>query len=99
MLSAVEPLEATLNASLFGVHNSESLGAFTSISFLELARAAHRAGHLTRSSQPPGLHNEVVAIIANLDTLLYQTTVIGMMRAGIVVSNLWYRTPYHLSNA
>ncbi|KZP13552.1 acetyl-CoA synthetase-like protein [Athelia psychrophila] len=62
---------------------SEAPGALVEISFLEFGRAAHRAGHLLRPKRS-GPENEVVASIANVDILLYQTLVAGMMRAGLV---------------
>ncbi|KZP13557.1 acetyl-CoA synthetase-like protein [Athelia psychrophila] len=62
---------------------SEAPGALVEISFLEFGRAAHRAGHLLRPKRS-GPENEVVAFIANVDVLLYQTLVAGMMRAGLV---------------
>ncbi|KZP17473.1 putative aminoadipate reductase [Athelia psychrophila] len=62
---------------------SEAPGSLVEISFLEFGRAAHRAGHLLRPRRS-GPENEVVAFIANVDVLLYQTLVAGMMRAGLV---------------
>lgn len=66
---------------------SETPGSTTEISFLEFGRAAHRAAHLIRPGRS-GPEREVVAIIANVDVLLYQTLVAGMLRAGVVVSFL-----------
>ncbi|KZP21519.1 acetyl-CoA synthetase-like protein [Athelia psychrophila] len=62
---------------------SEAPGSLVEISFLEFGRAVHRAGHLLRPKRS-GPENEVVAVIANVDVLLYQTLVAGMMRAGLV---------------
>ncbi|KZP28667.1 putative aminoadipate reductase [Athelia psychrophila] len=62
---------------------SEAPGSLVEISFLEFGRAAHRAAHLLRPKRS-GPENEVVAFIANVDVLLYQTLVAGMMRAGLV---------------
>lgn len=64
---------------------SEGLGSLVHISFLEFGRAAHRASHLLRPARS-GPEHEIVAIIANVDVLLYHTLVTGMMRAGLVVS-------------
>ncbi|KAF7985842.1 hypothetical protein HWV62_526 [Athelia sp. TMB] len=58
---------------------SETPGSMVEISFLEFGRAAHRAAHLLK-----GYHGEVVALIANVDNLLYHTLIAGMMRAGLV---------------
>ncbi|KZP21523.1 acetyl-CoA synthetase-like protein, partial [Athelia psychrophila] len=62
---------------------SEAPGSLVEISFLEFGRAAHRASHLLRPKRS-GPENEVVALIANVDVLLYQTLAAGMMRAGLV---------------
>ncbi|KZP16286.1 putative aminoadipate reductase [Athelia psychrophila] len=62
---------------------SEGPGSLVEISFLEFGRAAHRAAHLLRPAKS-GPENEVVAFIANVDVLLYQTLVAGMLRAGLV---------------
>lgn len=64
---------------------SEAPGSLVEISLLEFGRATHRASHLLRPKRS-GLENEVVAVIANVDVLLYQTLVAGIMRAGFVVS-------------
>lgn len=79
------------NADLPAFVYSEAPGSLTEISFLEYGRATHRAGRIIRSDRS-GPGNEVVALIANLDTLLYQTLVLGMMRVGVVVGgsySLW----------
>ena len=69
----------TLPAFVF----SETPGSVVEVSFLEFGRAAHRAAHLLQ-----GYGGEVVALIANVDNLLYQTLVAGMMRASLVVRPL-----------
>lgn len=66
---------------------SETVGSVTEISFLEFARASHRVGHLIRPGRT-GPEGEVVALIANTDSLLYEALFSGMMRAGIVVSRI-----------
>lgn len=73
------------NASLPAFIYSNAPGSLTEISFLEFGRAVHRTGHIVRAGHQRADH-EVVAIIANLDTLLYQTLIAGLMRAGLVVS-------------
>ncbi|KAF7973245.1 hypothetical protein HWV62_15753 [Athelia sp. TMB] len=65
----------TLPAFVF----SETPGSVVEVSFLEFGRAVHRAAHLLQGNK-----GEVVALIANVDNLLYQTLVAGMMRAGLV---------------
>lgn len=90
------PLDSSIHLSHlidFHIENNPDLPAIvyadtpshiTEISFLELGRAAHRAGHFIRPDRF-GPESEVVALIANLDIILYQTLVLGMMRAGVVV--------------
>ena len=59
--------------------------AVTEITFLEFGRAAHRIAHALRP-QRTGDDGEVVIVIANTDTILYQVVVAGMSIAGLVVS-------------
>lgn len=66
---------------------SEGPGSLTEISFLEFGQAAHCASHLLRPGRA-GSDGAVVAIIANIDTLLYQAIVAGLMRAGLVVRTM-----------
>ena len=72
------------NAELTAFVFSDSPGSVTKISYLEYGRAAHRVGHAVRPGRT-GLEGQVVAVIANLDTLLYAALVAGLIRAGIVV--------------
>ncbi|KZP33055.1 hypothetical protein FIBSPDRAFT_721447 [Athelia psychrophila] len=64
---------------------SEAPGSLTEISYFEFGRATHRAAHALRPGRA-GQDGEIVAIIANVDTLLYTAIIVGTMRAGIVVS-------------
>ncbi len=57
------------------------------ISYLEFGRACDRVAHYLRSGRR-GPEREPVAIMALSDTLLYQTLVVGIMRAGLIVSIL-----------
>ena len=59
---------------------SEIPGSVVEVSFLEFGRAAHRVAHILQ-----GKEGEVVALIANVDNLLYQTLFAGIMCAGLVV--------------
>ena len=59
--------------------------AVTEITFLEFGRAAHRIAHALRP-QRTGDDGQVVILIANTDTILYQVVVAGMSIAGLVVS-------------
>jgi acyl-CoA synthetase (AMP-forming)/AMP-acid ligase II len=56
----------------------------TSISFLEFTRAGHRIAHTLRPKRE-GADGQVVAVIMLVDTILYQATVTGLMRSGLVV--------------
>ncbi|KZP17736.1 acetyl-CoA synthetase-like protein [Athelia psychrophila] len=71
------------NASLPAFVYSEAVGSLTEISFLEFGRAAHRAAHLLFPGNE-GPQSEVVAIIANVDTLLYGAIFAGLMQAGLI---------------
>ncbi|TFK48709.1 putative aminoadipate reductase [Heliocybe sulcata] len=64
-------------------------GEPTRITYLEWCRAIHRVAHLLRP-QPDFKKREVVGIIVNCDTLMHVTTIIGLMRAGLI--------PYPMSN-
>lgn len=65
------------------------------VSHLEFARAAHRAAysvdHLSRGTP--------VALVALIDTVLYHALVMGLMKAGYVVSKLIYLTVASLTYA
>jgi hypothetical protein len=53
------------------------------IKMLEYVRAAHRVGGLVRGDSQPG---DVIAIIANIDAIVYSALITGIMKAGLVVS-------------
>jgi len=57
----------------------------TEISYLEFGRACDRVAHYLRSGRR-GPEREPVAVMALSDTLLYQTLVVGIMRAGLIVT-------------
>lgn len=59
-----------------------------SISYREVAEATHRVAHALRPGRA-GPEQEVVAMLLNCDTILYNATMIGMFRAGMVVSILY----------
>ncbi|KZP33662.1 acetyl-CoA synthetase-like protein [Athelia psychrophila] len=71
------------NADLTAFVYSDAPGSLTKISYLEYGRAAHRVGHVIRPGRA-GPESKVVALVANLDTLLYAALVVGMIRAGVV---------------
>jgi acyl-CoA synthetase (AMP-forming)/AMP-acid ligase II len=67
------------------VYSEDADKELTSISFLEFARAGHRVAHTLRPKRE-GIDGRVVAVIMLVDTILYQATVTGLMRSGLVVS-------------
>ncbi len=71
-----------LPAYVFSAENSEQT---TSIPFRELVRACHRAAFAVRPIGT-GHDRETVAVIALTDTCVYHTTVLGILRAGLVVN-------------
>ncbi|KAJ7615673.1 putative aminoadipate reductase [Mycena polygramma] len=62
---------------------SDEFGHVTDITHLEFARAAHRVAHLLRP-QRCGPDGQVVGIVALTDVLIYQTIVVGCIKAGLV---------------
>lgn len=71
------------NHPIFVFPNDASPGTLTKISMLEYVRACHRAGIAVSSSTQPG---DVIGVIANVDSLVYSALLVGMMKAGLVVS-------------
>jgi acyl-CoA synthetase (AMP-forming)/AMP-acid ligase II len=60
------------------------------ISMLELGRASHRIAHAVRPAESPNFATskaEVVAIIATLDSIHYHAITMGLLKAGLIVSN------------
>ncbi|KAF9078805.1 hypothetical protein BDP27DRAFT_1310201 [Rhodocollybia butyracea] len=51
------------------------------IKMLEYVRAAHRVGGLVRGDSQPG---DVIAIVANIDAIVYSALITGLMKAGLV---------------
>ncbi|KAH8107711.1 acetyl-CoA synthetase-like protein [Cristinia sonorae] len=58
-------------------------GAAQTLSFSEFSEATHRVAHAVRPGRK-GRDREVVALVINCDTLLYQALIIGVSRAGWV---------------
>ena len=80
------------------VYNEDGTDNVTEITHLEFGRACHRVAHALRpdfdlTTRP------TVGLIALTDVLLYQATVIGMMRANIVVRIFLYRNLYSVTEA
>ncbi|KAG2050383.1 putative aminoadipate reductase [Suillus hirtellus] len=67
----------------FFVYDKPDSNDLVSISHSEFYRACHRAAQAIRPASA-GADKEVVALIANSDTLLYQTVFMGMIFAGLV---------------
>ncbi|KAJ3773057.1 putative aminoadipate reductase [Lentinula raphanica] len=63
------------------VYPSADSSGIVEIKMLEFIRAAHRVGAIVRKNSQPG---EVIAIVANVDSLLYIALVIGIVKAGLV---------------
>ena len=59
-------------------------GEPTAVTFAEFAEATHRMAHAVRPNRK-GKDGEVIAILVNCDTLLYQTLMVGVSRTGWVV--------------
>lgn len=57
----------------------------TEISYLEFVRACHRLAHIIRPHRT-GPERAVVAVVALVDTLVYETIIAGVIRAGLIVS-------------
>ncbi|KAI5884853.1 acetyl-CoA synthetase-like protein [Schizophyllum commune H4-8] len=62
---------------------TEPDGTVRKITYLEFARAAHRAAHALRPSRE-GEDGAVVAVIALSDTVLYQAVTVGLIKASLV---------------
>ncbi|KAF9072483.1 putative aminoadipate reductase [Rhodocollybia butyracea] len=67
----------------FPVYTYAEPGSSTTkeIKMLEYVRAAHRVGELIRGNSQPG---DVIAIIANVDAIVYSALITGIMKAGLV---------------
>ncbi|KAJ3824337.1 acetyl-CoA synthetase-like protein [Lentinula raphanica] len=63
------------------VYPSADSSGIVEVRMLEFVRATHRVGNIVRKNSQPG---EVVAIVANIDALLYAALVVGIMKAGLV---------------
>ncbi|KAJ3877582.1 putative aminoadipate reductase [Lentinula edodes] len=63
------------------IYPEHGTGDLAEISMLEFIRAVYRAGNAVCRDSKPG---EVVAIIANLDNLVYMALIAGLMNVGLV---------------
>lgn len=65
--------------------SSPSNTEVTSVSFSDFASATHRIAHALRPNRT-GAENAVVGVLVQCDVILYITLLVGMIRAGLVVS-------------
>ncbi|KAE9392378.1 acetyl-CoA synthetase-like protein [Gymnopus androsaceus JB14] len=63
------------------VYPEHGTGNLTEISMLEFVRSCYRVGNAVYGDSKPG---DVVAIIANLDTIVYMALIAGLMNLGLV---------------
>ncbi|KAJ7073093.1 putative aminoadipate reductase [Mycena amicta] len=84
-ISDVVPFNAKHNpdAPFYVFAKPEPSEDIVTIKYLEFARAAERAAHLLRPNRE-GLEDEVVAIIALSDGIVYQAAMVGLFLAGLV---------------
>ena len=55
------------------------------ITYLEFARATHRLAHAVRPDRKEGQDGDVVGVVIHCDSVLYLATLVGLVRAGLVV--------------
>ncbi|KAJ3776028.1 putative aminoadipate reductase [Lentinula raphanica] len=65
------------------VYSEEGKADLTEIKYLEFVRACHRAAHIVRPNRL-GVDHEVVAVMAQVDTITYTAAVAGLMLAGLI---------------
>ncbi|KAL4077414.1 putative aminoadipate reductase [Scleroderma citrinum] len=65
------------------IYPGEDASELYQISHLEFYRACHRVAHVVRPGRQ-GQNKEVVAILVNCDTILYQALVMGIISAGLI---------------
>jgi len=68
----------------FFVYDKPDSNDLVCISHLDFYQACHRAAHGIRPGRT-GADKEVVALIGHSDTILYQTVLMGIVFAGLVV--------------
>lgn len=68
------------------IFNEDGNSEITRISYLEYGRACDRIAHYIRPGRQ-GPDNDVVAIVALSDTLLYHAASVGVIRAGLRVES------------
>lgn len=70
--------------SAFGFPSRDDPNAITYISYTEYAQASHRAAHIIRPGRK-GVDGEIIALVINIDALVYMALLNGMARAGTIV--------------
>jgi acyl-CoA synthetase (AMP-forming)/AMP-acid ligase II len=73
----------------FFIYDKPDSNDLVSISHLDFYQACHRAAQEIRPGRTGD--KEVVAILANSDTLLYQTVFMGIIFAGLIVCDCFLR--------
>lgn len=73
-------------ASAFVFAHEDGSGETTTITHLEFGRAADRVANILRPGRL-GADKEIIGVVALSDTILYHAVLIGIMRAGYIVSN------------
>ena len=68
----------------FGFPSRDDPNAITYISYTEYAQASHRVAHIIRPGRK-GADGEIVALVVNIDALVYMALLNGMARAGTIV--------------
>ncbi|KAG1733502.1 putative aminoadipate reductase [Suillus lakei] len=80
----------------FFIYDKPNSNDLVSISHLEFYQACHRAAQEIRPGRA-GADREIVALIGISDTLLYQTVFMGIIFAGLLLSDLSYFKPFPMS--
>ena len=85
-LPELADLQAKHNPSLpWLIFPSKDASGTSSISYAGMVEASHRIAHIFRPKRE-GLESEVVAVILDTDAVLYVAVLLGLMRAGLIVS-------------
>lgn len=58
------------------------------LSFYEMVEASHRVAHEVRPGRQ-GKDNEVIAVLLNTDSVVYVVIILGLLRAGFVVREMY----------
>ena len=70
------------------LYPSPSGAGVVAVTFGEFSRATHRIAHRLRPHRS-GTEGEVVGVLVQCDVILYITLLVGMTRAGLVVSTVY----------